>query len=53
MGIKIPTEFVLYAVDRFRGIEYTAVKTSLKTNSPIPGWAASKVFHVWDAPTLP
>jgi hypothetical protein len=42
MGIKDPKEFRLYAIDRFRGIVYAAVKTSRKTNSPIPTWAESK-----------
>ena len=44
MGIQFPAEFELYAIDRFRGIIYTAVKTSLKTNSPIPTWAEFQVI---------
>jgi hypothetical protein len=53
MGIKDPAEFRLYAIDRFRGMVHAAVKTSLKTNSPVPNWAAARVFQVWDTPTLP
>jgi hypothetical protein len=37
MGIKDQGEFRLYAIERFKGILQAAVKTSLKTNSPIPG----------------
>jgi hypothetical protein len=29
-----------------------AVKTSLKTNSPIPEWAAAKVIEAWNVPNL-
>jgi hypothetical protein len=36
MGIKDQGEFRFYAIDRFKGILHAAVKTSLKTNSPIP-----------------
>jgi nitroreductase len=49
MGIKDLAEFRLYAVDRLRGIVYAAVKTSRKTNSPIPVWAAEKVIGAWSA----
>jgi hypothetical protein len=52
MGIKDPAEFGLYAIDRFRGIIFAAVKTSRKTNSPIPTWAESKVIEAWNVPTL-
>ena len=51
MGIKDLGEFKLYAVDRFRGIVYAAVKASRKTNSPIPTWAEEQVRLVWDAST--
>jgi hypothetical protein len=49
MGIKDLAEFKLYAIDRFRGIVFAAVKTSRKTNSPIPGWAEAKVIESWSA----
>jgi hypothetical protein len=42
MGITDLGEYKLYAVDRFKGILHAAVNTSLKTNSPIPEWAAAK-----------
>jgi hypothetical protein len=52
MGIKDPAEFKLYAVDRLRGIVYSAVKTSRKTNSSIPTWAEAKVIEAIDVPVL-
>lgn len=52
MGITDLGEFKLYAVERFRGILHMAVKTSLKTNSPIPPWAAAQVIEAWNVPTL-
>ncbi len=48
MEIKDLGEFKLYAVDRFKGILHMAVKTSLKTNSPIPEWAADRVREAWN-----
>jgi hypothetical protein len=48
MGIKDLGEFKLYAIERFKGILHMAVKTSLKTNSPIPPWAAAKVIEAWN-----
>lgn len=50
MGIKDQGEFRFYAIDRFKGILHAAVKTSLKTNSPIPDWAAAKVVESWNIP---
>jgi hypothetical protein len=52
MEIKDLGEFKAYAIERFRGILHMAVKTSLKTNSPIPPWAAAKVIEAWNVPTL-
>lgn len=49
MGIKDLGEFKAYAIDRFRGIVYAAVKTSRKTNSPIPTWAEAMVIEAWNA----
>ena len=49
MGIKDLAEFKLYAIDRFRGIVFAAVKTSRKTNSPIPPWAEAMVIETWNA----
>jgi hypothetical protein len=48
MGIRDQGEFRLYAIDRFKGILHAAVKTSLKTNSPIPDWAAAMVVESWN-----
>jgi hypothetical protein len=50
MGMKDFSEFNLYAIDRFRGIVYAAMKTSRKTNSPIPAWAEAKVIEALDVP---
>jgi hypothetical protein len=52
MGIKDPAEFRLYATDRFRGIAIAAVKTSRKSNPPIPIWAEAKVVEAWNVRTL-
>lgn len=52
MGIKDPAEFRLYAINRFRGIVYAAVKTSRKSNSPIPAWAEAMVIEAWNLPLL-
>jgi hypothetical protein len=49
MGIKDLGEFKAYAIERFRGIVFAAVKTSRKTNSPIPPWAEAMVIESWDA----
>jgi hypothetical protein len=48
MGIKDLGEFKLYAVERFRGILHTVVKSSIKTDSPIPPWAATQVMEGWN-----
>jgi hypothetical protein len=50
MGIRDLAEFKLYAIDRFRGIVYAAVKTSRKTNPSIPAWAEAKVIEAWSIP---
>ena len=49
MGIRDAAEFQLYATDRFRGIVFAAIKTSRRTNSPIPNWAEEKVIEAWSA----
>ena len=38
-------EFKFLAIERFRGILHTVVKSSLKTNSPIPSWASKARRH--------
>ena len=52
MGLRFPGEFKYYAFERFRSILHLTVLNSLKTNSPIPEWAASKVTESWNIPTL-
>jgi hypothetical protein len=56
MGIKDLGEFKHSAIERFRGILHTVVKSSIKTDSPIPPWAATQVIEAWNVPnfmTLP
>ena len=43
MGFKDVGEFQAYAFSRFVSILHLTVRNSLKTNSPIPDWAAEKV----------
>jgi hypothetical protein len=50
MGIKDLGEFKFSAIERFRGILHATVKVSLKT-SPMPYWAAAKVFEAWNVST--
>jgi hypothetical protein len=45
-------EFKFLAIERFRGILHRTVKTSLRTNAPIPTWAADKVVEAWNIPNL-
>ena len=42
MGIRDFGEWKYYAFERFRSILHLTVRTSLKTNSPIPEWAAQR-----------
>lgn len=48
MGIKNFGEWKKYAIERFKGILDLTVKTSLQTRSPIPDWAAAKIFEAWN-----
>jgi hypothetical protein len=52
MGVKDHGEFRAYAVEKFRNILHAVVKSSLKSNGPIPPWAAAKVIEAWNVPTL-
>ena len=52
MGLRSPGEFKHYAFERFRSILHMTLRNSLKTNGPIPDWAASKVTESWNIPTL-
>jgi hypothetical protein len=48
MGIHDVGEWKVYAFERFKGILDLVVQSSLRTNSPIPDWAASKVAESWN-----
>jgi hypothetical protein len=48
MGIKDLGEFKFSAIESFRGILHATVKGSLRTNPPIPPWAASRVVEGWN-----
>jgi hypothetical protein len=48
MGIRDVGEWKYYAIERFRSILHLTVRNSLKTNSPIPPWAAEKVKESWN-----
>jgi hypothetical protein len=48
MGIRDLGEWKHYAFERFRSILHLKVRNSLKTNSPIPEWAAQKVKESWN-----
>jgi hypothetical protein len=52
MGIKDLGEFKFFAIERFRGILHATVKASIRSDPPIPDWAASKVIEAWNVPTL-
>jgi hypothetical protein len=52
MGIKDLGEFKFAAIKAFRGILHTVVKSSIKTDSPIPPWAESRVVEAWNVPTV-
>ena len=48
MGITDIGEFKSYSMTRFKGILDLTVRNSLKTQSPIPEWAAEKVKESWN-----
>jgi hypothetical protein len=48
MGIKDLGLWRAHAVTSFKGILDLVVKSSLKTNSPIPPWAAEQVRESWN-----
>ena len=50
MGIRDVGEWKHYAFERFKGILDLTVKNSLKTNSPIPHWAAVRIRESWNEP---
>jgi hypothetical protein len=48
MGIKDTGQWKAHAIAAFKGILDLTVKNSLKTNSPIPPWAAKEVMESWN-----
>jgi hypothetical protein len=53
MGFKDVGEFKAYAFSRFVSILHLTVRNSLKTNSPIPDWAADKIKESWNVQWIP
>jgi hypothetical protein len=51
-GIKDHGEFRAYAIERFRAILHTVVRSKIKTNSPIPTWAEAQVVEAWNVPVF-
>src|SRR6516164_9525972 len=52
MGIKDTGQWKAHAITAFKSILHLTVRNSLKTCSPIPSWAVSKVTESWNIPTL-
>jgi hypothetical protein len=48
MGIRNTGEWKNHAVQAFKSILHLTVRNSLKTNSPIPDWAAEKIKESWN-----
>jgi hypothetical protein len=48
MAIRNFATWKHYALQRFVGILHMTVRNSLRTNSPIPDWAATKVRESWN-----
>jgi hypothetical protein len=48
MGIKDLGEFKFSAIERFRGILHATVKASIRSDPPIPDWAAAQVIEAWN-----
>ncbi len=48
MAITDLGEFKFLAIEQFRGILHATVKVSIRTNPPIPEWAAAKVIEAWN-----
>jgi hypothetical protein len=47
-GLKDTGEWKLHAFSAFKSILHLTVRNSLKTQSPIPSWAAEKVKESWN-----
>jgi len=52
MGINDLGEFKFSAIEWFRGILHATVKASLRSDPPMPDWAAAKVVEAWNVPWL-
>jgi hypothetical protein len=50
MALKDVGEWKHYASTRFKGILDLTVKNSLKTRSPVPQWASTKITQAWNTP---
>jgi hypothetical protein len=50
MAITDLGEFKFSAIERFRGILHATVKASIRSDPPIPDWAASRVVEAWNVP---
>jgi hypothetical protein len=48
MGIRDVGQWKHYAISRFKGILDLTARSSLKTCSPVPDWAAEKVRESWN-----
>jgi hypothetical protein len=48
MGFEDVGSFKAHAIEAFRSILHLTVRNSLKTNSPIPDWAAEKIKESWN-----
>jgi hypothetical protein len=52
MGIKDWANSKFSAIERFRGILHATVKASIRSDPPIPDWAAAQVIEGWNVPIL-
>jgi hypothetical protein len=50
MSIKDLGEFKFSAIEQFRSILHATVKGSIRTDPPIPPWAAAQVVEAWNVP---
>jgi hypothetical protein len=48
MGFQSVGEWKSHAIQAFKSILHLTVRNSLKTQSPIPSWAAEKVKESWN-----
>jgi hypothetical protein len=43
-------EFKAHCIDRFKSLLHMTVKGSLRSDPPIPPWAAAQVIEAWNVP---